>query len=594
MRLELPWLGATEREWWMLRIVKQLLKSHSGAQVLQPDSLAKPVLRSVAIGMVRNEQDIIEPFLRHNAQFVDLMILLDNRSADRTREIAMSVARELGNIVVSDLPDRGYNQSRTMTRMLREVQSAVFADFVLFLDADEFISAPDRAALEASLDRLEPGTLGLMPWRTYLPAPEGTEGDPMQSIQYRRSEEAPQFYKAVLRLGGSVMPDLLVQQGSHSVVNGRAEQLPATVLSDLPLWHVPLRSSDQLRTKGIVGWMANQARENATQVEAFQWAHLNELAGTGEELGPERVAAESLAYAQDPREGNFADHVVAEAIPLRSERRYSDGSFGDPEQLIAAARNGASHDGFVLPPPPEQSRVSAGIENAFEGEWHWHNQFLDVAPIRFMVDRLQPTSIIDIGCGNGIYPLLYRHLGVADVFGVDGIAPEATVLDEKSYRQVDLQESFDAGRKFDVAVCMEVVEHLNPQTTDTAFDSIERHAERAIVFSMAEPGQPGNGHINCRTMLEVLDDWADRGWYPDLNFSLGMRALSSMSWFRRNIVVLTRDATEPMIAKQALQTIGSFEYQWWPQDPGVRDFAFAEDYPEPPLGYGRRLPVGER
>ncbi|MDE2446855.1 MAG: glycosyltransferase family 2 protein, partial [Alphaproteobacteria bacterium] len=46
-----------------------------------------PVVGSAAISMVRNEQDIIEPFVRHNSALVDLLFVLDNCSTDHTRQI---------------------------------------------------------------------------------------------------------------------------------------------------------------------------------------------------------------------------------------------------------------------------------------------------------------------------------------------------------------------------------------------------------------------------------------------------------------------------------------------------------------------------
>lgn len=52
--------------------------------------------------MVRNEQDIIEPFIRHHAKMMSLMFVLDNRSTDQTRTILRNLAQELGNVIVTD------------------------------------------------------------------------------------------------------------------------------------------------------------------------------------------------------------------------------------------------------------------------------------------------------------------------------------------------------------------------------------------------------------------------------------------------------------------------------------------------------------
>ena len=45
--------------------------------------------RIISLSMVKNEQDIIEPFIRHHGSLVDAMIILDNGSVDQTRNIAL-------------------------------------------------------------------------------------------------------------------------------------------------------------------------------------------------------------------------------------------------------------------------------------------------------------------------------------------------------------------------------------------------------------------------------------------------------------------------------------------------------------------------
>ena len=102
-----------------------------------------PVVQTISITMVKNEQDIIEPFLRHNRQFFDAMIVLDHGSTDRTAEIIENCARELGGIFFTHISRFEYAQSEYMSAALRYVQSTFFADFVCFLDADELTCPPE-------------------------------------------------------------------------------------------------------------------------------------------------------------------------------------------------------------------------------------------------------------------------------------------------------------------------------------------------------------------------------------------------------------------------------------------------------------------
>jgi len=51
-------------------------------------------LKLVSISMVKNEEDIIESFVRYNLNIFDEMILLDNGSSDNTLNILNSLKRE--------------------------------------------------------------------------------------------------------------------------------------------------------------------------------------------------------------------------------------------------------------------------------------------------------------------------------------------------------------------------------------------------------------------------------------------------------------------------------------------------------------------
>jgi len=110
--------------------------------------------------MVKNEQDIIEPFIRHNARYLDYMVILDNSSVDETRRIVLDCARELKMIMLADDSEFAYNQPERMTRLLYHVQTAFLPDFVFMLDADEFISAKDRVALMRVLDTIRTAAPG--------------------------------------------------------------------------------------------------------------------------------------------------------------------------------------------------------------------------------------------------------------------------------------------------------------------------------------------------------------------------------------------------------------------------------------------------
>ena len=552
--------------------------------------------RVVGLSMVKNEQDVVEPFIRHNARLLDCLVVLDNASVDATRRIALDCARELGSVVVADSDEFGYAQSERMTRLLHHVQGAFFADFVLLLDADEFLAAPDRAALDAVLEAIPPGGVGLLPWRTFVLRPgEAARAatDPPRSIRWRRAAELPTFRKAALRLDGLHRPDLRIAQGNHEVSSASGRAVPAVDLDDLPLLHFPVRSRAQLVSKGVVGWMAYLARNPQARREdqGFQWRDAFDGVVSGR-LGREEadLCEASMRYAQDRPAPDWRADAVEDEPPSDYVRRYSDGSFGDPLALVARSweRSLSSPRPLVeLERPPAADPAPGTGATSFDAAWHWDHLFVDVAPFRFVAEKHRPAGVLDVGCGIGAYLALFEALGAREVFGVDGLPAAETVLGEGRYLAADLARPLDLGRVFDLVVCVEVAEHLEERHADVLLDSVARHAGGLIVFSAAEPGQPGHGHINCRPISCWLRRWAERGWVPDLVDSLGIRGLATMSWFRRNLVVLRRgDPAAGAEAIAALVAIGERPFAWYGQPPGIRHLPFSEQPPPPPTGYG--------
>jgi SAM-dependent methyltransferase/glycosyltransferase involved in cell wall biosynthesis len=544
--------------------------------------------------MVRNEQDIIEPFLRHNSQFFDAMILLDNGSADRTRAIAQQVARELGSIFLTDLRHKAYDQGAIFSRALAFVQGAFFADVVMFLDADEFLIAPSAGHFHKALDAVVPGTAARLPWRTFLPDPDADPDEPcdvLTRIRWRRVRERPSFSKVALRLGGSADLNVKVAQGAHQAFGPDGKELTLHGLPpDFYIAHLPVRSRNQMLAKGVIGWRANLARPDRKRGQAAQWRRLHDIYfDKGEAATKIDLSNEALIYAQRKPYKDWNSNAKREAPPILGLRRYSDGTSEAPELLIASSETPGDHHPArhrIAARNPASPGARSEIDSAFDAGWHWRKLFLDIPPFANLYETEQPQSVLDVGCGHGLYLDIARQCGASEILGIDGMDRSGTALAEGEYLKLDLQKKHALGRTFDLVLCLEVVEHVHPEATGVVFDFLADHAAGTVLFSMAEPGQPGNGHINCRRMDEVLQFWRERGWWPDLAATLGFRSLATLSWFRRNVVVLRKERSEGSeAATEALQLIAARRYRWYGQAPAIRLGVFEEDPPGPKHGY---------
>lgn len=118
-----------------------------------------------------------------------------------------------------------------------------------------------------------------------------------------------------------------------------------------------------------------------------------------------------------------------------------------------------------------------------------------VLPVLF--ETFKPTTIIDVGCGLGNWIEVAKKLSGAEIIGVDGDYVNRSLLkiDENEFVEKDLTKPFDLNRKFDLAICLEVAEHLPKSSAEGFVKSLTNHSD-VIMFSAALPGQGGQNHIN--------------------------------------------------------------------------------------------------
>jgi len=164
-----------------------------------------------------------------------------------------------------------------------------------------------------------------------------------------------------------------------------------------------------------------------------------------------------------------------------------------------------------------------------------------------VLDLIQPTSVIDIGCGTGEFLASFRQYGVDDILGIDGtyVERDLLVIPQECFTPFDLSQPFTLDRGYDLAVCLEVAEHLLPQSASKFVASLTRSAP-VILFSAAIPYQGGNGHLN----EQWPDYWAalfkQHGYVPV--DALRRRLWNDREipfWYRQNMLFFcTEDALQ--------------------------------------------------
>lgn len=172
-----------------------------------------------------------------------------------------------------------------------------------------------------------------------------------------------------------------------------------------------------------------------------------------------------------------------------------------------------------------------------------HTPMAPEAIVKIILEQHQVSSVLDVGCGTGVWLKEFLSHNVKDVYGVDGVPIKNREFEVSTslFSCVDLRSQWNLHRHFDLAICLEVAEHLPLESAPDFIRSLCTHSN-LIVFSAACPHQEGQGHINCQ--------WPSY-WQQLFNMNSYLCADSLRPfiwdqefpeyWYKQNIFVAMRD-----------------------------------------------------
>jgi SAM-dependent methyltransferase len=156
---------------------------------------------------------------------------------------------------------------------------------------------------------------------------------------------------------------------------------------------------------------------------------------------------------------------------------------------------------------------------------------------------INPHSVIDIGCGTGEWLKVWKEeLGVLQVKGVEGpyIDPASFAISSEYLVTHDLKDPYIEDKKYDLAMSLEVGEHLPEDKADVLVQSLTRLSD-VVLFSAAIPGQEGTYHIN----LQYPEYWAalfSKEGFETVDFI--RREIWNLPeveyWYKQNILLFIR------------------------------------------------------
>ena len=170
-----------------------------------------------------------------------------------------------------------------------------------------------------------------------------------------------------------------------------------------------------------------------------------------------------------------------------------------------------------------------------------------------LLEAIAPESVIDVGCGLGAWPAAFREVGLADVLGVDGpwVDRAALQIPDELFHVADLREPLELGRRFDLALCLEVAHLLEPGLAPRLVETLVGLAD-VVVFGAGIPGQSGIGHVNEQWPGYWSDLFAVHGYLAADPFRAALWERPGVKWwFAQNTVCFAEPSafeTLPMLA----------------------------------------------
>ncbi len=195
---------------------------------------------------------------------------------------------------------------------------------------------------------------------------------------------------------------------------------------------------------------------------------------------------------------------------------------------------------------------------------HYHDE--KATPARRAAERVLPIvfsvidvrSIVDVGCGPGSWLAVARHMGVRTLTGVEGewaldwFGPDRAAPGDFDLVLANLEDDLCLPRTFDLAICIEVIEHLSPARGTSFVADLCRCAPH-VLFGAAIPGQRGPNHFNTRWLSHWAACFAAHGYQP-------LDVIRHRVWgddellvhYRQNPILFVRDDAYEAAVRRAL------------------------------------------
>lgn len=161
-----------------------------------------------------------------------------------------------------------------------------------------------------------------------------------------------------------------------------------------------------------------------------------------------------------------------------------------------------------------------------------------------ILEFFKPNSVVDFGCGPGVYLKEFEKKGIK-ILGIDGsiYAKNNSVINKEKIIIKDFRKEINLNKKFDMAICFEVAEHMEKKFSNMLVKNITKCMD-IIIFTAAKIGQGGMDHINEQTPEFWMNIFNKNGFRFEKKISeemkKRMKEKNVVWWIPENLMVFKR------------------------------------------------------
>jgi len=247
------------------------VEADSGSTI--PASVERTVQpRCTVVAMVRNESANAHEVMRHFCALFDRIVVVDHLSVDDTAAIVAGYDGHGGcSVVMLRSNETGYYQSDYMTACARAIIDGDTADWVFFLDFDEFLPFASRGEFHQALVPFVHADVIHGHWLNCVPIrPHGALHD---GIEVVTAEAVSRYVKIAVNARRLKGREVTIEQGNHAVRIDRSPT-PQSGGRAFGVLHFPIMSAERLERKIREGVAAYDATRDGPAVHGFHWREM--------------------------------------------------------------------------------------------------------------------------------------------------------------------------------------------------------------------------------------------------------------------------------------------------------------------------------